>query len=131
MAIQNPSQIYQQNAVQTATPERLLVMLFDGAIRFMNLAKSHSEKKELDKAHNNLIKAQAIFSELMATLDMRYEIANQLLPLYEFCNRRLVDANLTKTIVPIDEVLELTQDLKQTWEEAAQIVKKSQGGLQW
>lgn len=124
MVLSNPSQIYQQNAVQTASPERLLIMLFDGAIRFMNLAKAKLEKKEIGEVHTNLVKAQAIFTELIATLDMRYEIAHQLLPLYEFCNNQLVEANVKKIKEPIDEVLQLTVDFKSTWEEAIQIARK-------
>jgi flagellar protein FliS len=126
MAINNPYQIYQQNAVQTASPERLLLMLYDGAIRFMNQAKAYLEKGELQQVHNNLIKAQDIIRELMVTLNMDYEISHQLLPLYDYYLRRLIEANLKKQAEPIDEVLAFMTDLRQTWEQAIRLVKSGQ-----
>lgn len=126
MAINSPNQIYQQNAVQTASPERLLLMLFDGAIRFMNQAKAFMEKHQLEQAHTNLVKAQGILTELKATLNMDYEISHQLLPIYDFCYRRLVEANLQKSAEPIDEVLGLMTDLRSTWEQAVRIAKSGQ-----
>jgi flagellar protein FliS len=126
MAMNNPYQIYQQNAVQTASPERLLLMLYDGAIRFMNQAKMYLEKGDLELVHSNLVKAQDIITELMVTLNMDYEISHQLLPLYEYYRHRLIEANTKKIAEPIDEVLGYMTELRQTWEQAIRLVKGGQ-----
>lgn len=126
MAFNNPYQAYQQNSVQTASPERLLLMLYDGAIRFMNQAKASLEKGDLAKVHTDLVKAQDVLTELMVTLNMDYEISHQLLPLYEYYRNRLIEANTKKAVEPIDEVLDFMTDLRQTWEQAIRLVKSGQ-----
>ncbi len=73
---------YKQNAVFTATPEELTLMLFEGAIKFMNIAKYSIEKRDIEKAHEALIRAQDIVIELSSTLNMEYEISNNLKRLY-------------------------------------------------
>lgn len=122
----NHNQIYQQNAVQTASPERLLLMLYDGAIRFMNKAKRSLEEGELELVHLNLVKAQDIITELMVTLNMDYKISHQLLPLYEYYRYRLIEANTKKIVEPIDEVLSNMIELRKTWEQAIRLVKGEQ-----
>lgn len=127
MALPHPYQAYQLNAVQTASPERLLLMLYDGCIRFLHLAKKALQENNLEQVHHNLIKAQNIISEWMATLNMDYEISHQLLPLYDYLRRRLIEANMQKKVEPIDEVLGIVTDLRATWEEAAKRAKQATG----
>lgn len=116
---------YKQNAVYTATPEELTLMLYDGCIKFMNMAKYHIEKGNVPKAHESLIRAQDIIYELRATLDDKYEISSNFRKLYDFVLDRLINANLRKEIKPIDEALEIMTGLRDTWKEAMKQVKKA------
>lgn len=115
---------YKQNTVYTATPEELTLMLYDGCIKFMNIAKYNIENKNIQKSHEALLRAQYIIMELRSTLDPSYQISNNLMSLYDFMRQRLIDANINKDIKPIEEVLELMTDLRDTWREAMKQVKK-------
>ena len=115
---------YKQNTVFSATPEELTLMLYDGAIKFMNISKYHIENNNVVKAHEALIRAQDIIIELNSSLNMEYEISKNLRGLYEFLLDRLVDANIYKKVEPIDEALEIVTEMRDTWKEAMQEVKK-------
>ncbi len=115
---------YKQNTVYTATPEELTLMLYDGCIKFMNIAKYNIENKNIQKSHEALLRAQDIIMELRSTLDPSYQISNNLMSLYDFMRQRLIDANINKDIKPIEEALELMTDLRDTWKEAMKQVKK-------
>lgn len=114
---------YKQNSVMTATPEELTLMLYDGAIKFMNIAKYAIENKEMEKVHVSLIRAQDIILELNYSLDMNYEISKELRNLYDFVLSKLVDANINKDIAPIDEALIIVNELKDTWKEVMKQIK--------
>ncbi|NLY76540.1 MAG: flagellar export chaperone FliS [Tissierellia bacterium] len=116
---------YKQNAVFTATPEELTLMLYDGCIKFMNMAKYHIENGNIQKSHESLIRAQNIIYELIGTLDYKYEIASNFRKLYDFVLSRLIDANLRKEVKPIEEALEIVTELRNTWKEAMSSVKKT------
>lgn len=112
-------QVYQQNQVFTASQEKLVTMLYDGALRFINLAKQGIEEKNLEKANENFIKAQRILAELMGNLDRSVgEVAENLFSLYEYMHRRLVEANVKKDGKIAQEVYELLKDLRDTWVQA-------------
>ena len=117
---------YQQNSVTTASPEKILIMLYDGAIQFLNKAKIAMQNKNIEDTHNNIIGAERIISEFMNTLDMELggEVAKNLYKLYEYLNYRLVQANIKKDITIVDEVLAHLKDLKQTWEQAIRIAAR-------
>lgn len=115
---------YKQNTVFSATPEELTLMLYDGAIKFMNIGKYHIENNNIIKAHEALIRAQDIIIELNSSLNMEYEISENLRGLYEFILNRLIDANIYKKIEPIDEALEIISEMRDTWKEAMLEVKK-------
>lgn len=110
----NPYQIYQQNTVQTSGPQ-LILMLYDGAIRFTRLAIEGIEQKDFGKTNTNLIKAQKIVHELSASLDFNYEISKNLAALYEYMMHQLIEANIRKDVGPAKEVLGHLMDLKATW----------------
>lgn len=116
---------YKQNTVFTATSEELTLMLFDGAIKFINIGKINIENKDTVKAHEALMRAQDIIIELNASLNMDYEISNNLRSIYNFIMERLVDGNIQKDTAPLDEALELLQELRSTWKEAIKEVKKA------
>ncbi len=116
---------YKQNTVFTATSEELTLMLYEGAIKFINIGKINIENKDTVKAHEALMRAQDIIIELNASLNMDYEISNNLRSIYDFIMERLVDGNIQKDIAPLDEALELLQELRDTWKEAMREVKKT------
>jgi flagellar secretion chaperone FliS len=117
---------YQQSAVTTASPEQILIMLYDGAIQFLNKAKKGIEERNIEEVHNNIMRAERIILEFINTLDMDLggEVAQNLLKLYKYLNRRLIQANIKKDIAILDEVLDHLKDLKQTWEQAIRIAAR-------
>lgn len=115
---------YKQNTVFTATPEELTLMLYDGGIKFMNIAKYNIENNQIEKAHQALIRAQDIIIELSSSLNMEYEISNNFKILYDFVMSNLIDANINKDIKPIEEALEIITEMRDTWKEVIREVKK-------
>lgn len=117
---------YQQTEIKTSSPEKLLIMLYDGAIQFLNKAKIGISNKNIEETHNNIIAAQKIISEFMNSLDLKIggEVAKNLYSLYEYLNYRLIQANIKKDIDMVDEVLNHLKDLKQTWEQAIKIASR-------
>ncbi len=113
----NAYQAYKQTQIETAAPEKLVLMLYNGALNKLKKAKSDIETSNLIEAHLNLIKVQDILLELMLSLDWSVggELPSRLHALYDFMYRRLVQANIKKEIKPIDEVLNLLTELKDTW----------------
>jgi flagellar protein FliS len=117
---------YKKNQIETATPEEILIMLYEGAIRFLILAKKAQTANDIEKYNKYLLKAQAIVREFMDSLDMELggEMATNLYRLYEYLHYRLVQANIKKDVAMIDEVLDHLRSLKSTWEEAIRIAKQ-------
>ncbi len=113
---------YRKTSVESAGPGRLLLMLFEGAIRSIDNAKKAIEEQDINTAHNQIIKVQSIILELISSLDMEYEISNQLFNLYEFIYYQLVLANTNKDLATLDEARDLLADFYLTWDEA---VKKA------
>lgn len=110
---------YQRMQTETATPGELIVMLYQGAIRFLNKSKEHFGQQDLEGAHANLVRAQNIVIELMSSLDLSTgPLAKNLFALYDFMYRRLVEANCKKDHAAIDEVLRLLRELLPAWEQA-------------
>lgn len=122
---------YQTSQIQTASPEKILIMLYDGAIQFLNKAKKELENKNIQEVHNNIIGAQKIVAEFMNTLDMEIggATAVNLYNLYEYMHFRLVQANMKKDVAMIDEVLIHLKDLKSTWEEAIKIAHREKSSV--
>ncbi len=119
----NAYQQYQMAQLETAPPERLLIMLYEGAIRFSNAARKGMEDRNHQMAHDNFLRVQAIITELMATLDMTQgEVAQNLFDLYEFMNKQLAKANMQKSIPLLDEIIAMLRDLHSAWVQAAKNV---------
>ncbi|AJK89312.1 MULTISPECIES: flagellar export chaperone FliS [Lysinibacillus] len=119
---------YKQNSVTTASPGELTLMLYNGCLKFLNKAKLAIQEKNIQEKNTNLIKAQAIISELMATLNMDIEISKQMLPLYEYMNHRLVEANIQNDVAVIEEVEGLVTEFRDTWKEVIRINRQQQFG---
>ena len=117
---------YMQNSVYTASKDRLLLMLYDGLVKFIKQGIAGLEEKNYEKANTNLIKAQNIISEFMATLDMQKggELANKLNLLYDYMRRRLIEANIKKNKEIAVEILGYAEKLKGAFDQAYIICKK-------
>lgn len=113
----NAAAVYQNSKIMTATPQELTLMLYDGAIKFCNLAIMAIEKKEIPKAHSNIVKAENIIREFRSTLDIKYPTAQDFDVMYEYINRRLVEANMKKDKEILEEVLVYIKDMRDTWKE--------------
>lgn len=99
-------------------------MLYEGAIRFIKQAKLALGEKDLIKTNELVIKAQDITSELMITLDRSVPISEQLLIMYEYLHRRLVEANVRKDVAILSEVQDFYMEFRNTWKEAMILAKK-------
>lgn len=118
-AYQQAFQQYRAVQAQTASPGHLVVMLYQGAITFGNRARTALLAGDYPAAHENLLRAQDIIAELLGTLDFEQgELAERLARLYEYIHRRLVEANVRKSVEPLDEVLCYLRDLRDAWQEA-------------
>lgn len=115
----NPYQKYKTAQYETASPEQLLLMLYDGAIKFARQARNELEEKNIEGANNKLKKTEDIINELMVSLNMDQggEVAKNLYNLYDYMNRRLIQANIRKEPEIVDEVIELLSSIKESWEE--------------
>lgn len=114
---------YQRMQVETASPEKILIMLYNGAINFLKKAKVAFEENNKVEAHNNIIAAEKIILEFMTTLDMDLggEMAKNLYALYDYLYNRLVESNMKNKPEIIDEVLEHLVKLRDTWNKAIEI----------
>ncbi len=117
--ISNPYAQYKENSVQTASPEKLILMLYDGAIKFLNQAKVAIDANNIQESNLYITKTQDVITELMIALNMDYEIAHNLYNLYDYFNRRLIEANIKKDPEILAEVLNHILELRETWAEAA------------
>lgn len=114
----NAVQAYKNASVQT-TPAKLLIMLYDGLIRALELAKTSIEQNDIQETNHQLKKAQDIVRELHASLKMEYEISKPLASLYDYFYRRLVEANVQKDSQPIVEILPMIEGLRESWYKAS------------
>jgi len=117
--LKNPLNAYREVSVRTATQGKLIVMLYDEAVKQMDTAIGllDSRTKQLDKVHNALIKTQDIVTELMAGLDFDRggEIARNLMSLYVFFNEKIREGNLKKDPEPLVQVRAFLADLRSAW----------------
>ncbi len=118
----NAYNAYKQNSVTTASPGELTLMLYNGCIKFIGHAKKAIAEKNIEQRNYNVQRAQAIIYELMSTLKMDIEISKQMLPLYEYMNSRLTDANIKNDSAILDEVEGLVTEFRDTWKE---VIKKT------
>ncbi len=114
---------YKENSVFTASPEELTLMLYNGLVKFIMRGIDSIDKRNIQEANTNIIKAQNIVSEFMNTLDMKYELSASLNAIYEYMLRRLIDANVAKDKAILEEVLGFAKVLRDTWEQAMRLAK--------
>ncbi|WP_022756147.1 flagellar export chaperone FliS [Butyrivibrio fibrisolvens] len=106
---------YKNNKVLSASGPELTLMLYDGAIRFLNIADVAIEKSDIQKAHDNIIKTEKIIEYLWNTLDMQYEVAKDFENMYSYISRRLIEANMTKDREIIAEVNKHMHAIRDNW----------------
>lgn len=127
MAMPNAYAQYNNNKIMMASPPELTLMLYDGAIKFMNIALMGIEQNDVQKAHTNIVKTQKIIDYLRETLDMKYPVAQDFENIYSYLDRRLVDANMTKNPEIVNEILEHLRSVRDNWKAVMEKVKKGQG----
>ena len=123
MTYNNAYAQYNNSKVLTASPAELTLMLYDGAIKFCNIAVMAVGQNDISKAHTNIVKAEKIIDYLRTTLDMRYEVSKDFERVYVYLQRRLVEANMSKDIVIIEEVRAHISSMRETWKEVMAINK--------
>ena len=117
MSFGNPYANYANTKIQTATPAQLTLMLYDGAIKFCNLAINAVEEGQIEMANTNIKKVEAIIAEFRATLNFKYPVAKDFDNVYEYLGRRLLEANLHKDKEILEEVLSHLRVMRETWTE--------------
>ena len=121
MALPNAYAQYKNSKVLTASPAELTLMLYEGAIKFCNIAIAAVEQKDIEKAHINIQKTQRIIEHFRLTLDMKYPVAKDFDRVYEYLGRRLTQANIKKDKEILEEVLEHLHSMRDTWKEVMRI----------
>ena len=113
----NAAKLYQQNSITTASPAKLTLMLYDGAIKFCNIALEGIEEKDIQKAHTNIMKVEDIIMELRVALDRKYPVWEDFEKVYDYIYRRLVEANMKKDPEILKEALKHIKTMRETWKE--------------
>lgn len=121
---QNPAQLYGNSKIQTASPAELTLMLYDGAIKFCNIALIAIENGDIQKANTNIIKAQSIILEFICTLDYKYKVAEDFARVFDYIHRRLVEANIKKDKEILEEALGYIREMRDTWKEVMKLARQ-------
>ena len=119
----NAARLYQGAAINTASPAELTLMLYNGAIKFCNLALIGMEEEDIMKAHNNLMKAQRIIRELQATLNFKYEVSKDFDLIYTRILNSLLAANIKKDTDKLNEALEDIRGIRDVWTQVMKVAK--------
>lgn len=122
--VNNAALAYGTRKVETATPAELTLMLYEGAIKFCNIAMSAIEKKDYEKANTNIQKARRIIVELQTTLDHKYKVAEDFDVIYDYIFRKLVQANVKKDTEILEEALVELRELRDAWKEIMRTAKQ-------
>jgi flagellar secretion chaperone FliS len=122
-AYSTAKEAYTSSSIMTATPEQLVVMLYDGAVRFLSQGAAAMRAGNREIEVNRLRRGEDIIDELNVSLDMSQgEIAQQLRSIYVFCKRHLLQARIDRSAEAIDEVVRLLSDLRESWQQIAATV---------
>jgi len=116
---------YKNQQILTAPPEQLTLLLYNGALRFLNESIQALEAGDLPKAHNANLRVQDIVREFMATLDMSYEISKNWAALYEYVVHCLIEGNIKKDIQQLHNARTILEEMRNTWQEAMKLAHQS------
>lgn len=125
MALPSAYEKYNNSKILTASPAELTLMLYEGAIKFCNIAIMGIENKDIEKAHNNIMKVQRIIEEFRSTLDRSYPVAEDFDRVYVYLLRRLLEANMKKDKEILEEVNMHLRSMRDTWKEVMRTSKGS------
>lgn len=117
----NPYAEYRNNQVNTASPAELTLMLYDGAIKFVNIASEAIDQKDIQKAHTNIVKTEKIIEELQNTLNTKYEVSKDFDNVYDYLLQRLLMANIKKDKDILAEVHDHLETMRDTWKEVMRL----------
>jgi len=120
-----PQDAYRRQDVLTASSADLIVMLYDALKKNIILGRRGIDKRDIMAAHRHLMKAQDIVTELISSLDMNYQISEELLTMYEFILRQLQDANIHKDKEPLEPVVEMVDSIRDAWKEVCSINRRT------
>lgn len=121
----NAFNVYKNNSVNYASKDQLLLMLVDGAVKFAKIAREALAEKDIKKSHENLVKVQDIFTELMVSLDQNAgDWAKEIYQVYDFIKTRLFEINLKKDDAMMEELIPVIESVRDTWHEAYEVSKK-------
>ncbi len=119
----NATAAYKDSKILTASPAELTLLLYEGAIKFGNLAVYAIENKDYSKANLNVIKAEKIITELRATLNHDYPVAESFERVYEHVYNRLVEGNIKKNVEILEEAIGYIREMRDTWKEVMRLTK--------
>lgn len=119
--VKNPYAAYNTNKILTASPAELTLMLYEGAIKFCNIAIMAVEQNDIEKAHNSIKKVEDIIVEFQCTLNHDYKVAEDFDNVYKYLKERLVEANLKKDKEILEEVLEHLRGMRDTWKQVMEL----------
>lgn len=117
---------YQSSVINSASPQELTLMLYNGLIKFLNFSILGIEEKSIEKTNNYILRSQDIIEEFIRTLDMNYEVSSGMSALYDYINNRLIEANIKKDKAIIEEVRGFAEDMRDTWAQAMKLAKQAQ-----
>lgn len=117
----NAASLYKNTSIQTASPEDLVLMLFEGAIKFSNRAIIGLEKNDYTVVNENLIKTQKIINELISSLNPQYPVSKEFEKVYRMIHSLLVEANVKKDVNLIEQALEYIREMRDTWKQVMEI----------
>ncbi len=123
MTYNNATAVYGNNKVASATPAELTLMLYEGAIKFCNIAKTGFENKDYEKINTNIQKARRIIVELQTTLNHDYPVAEDFDVIYTYIFNQMVQANVKKDEEILDDVIEQLRDIRNVWKEVMKTAK--------
>ncbi len=115
---------YKQQQILTAPPEQLTLLLYNGALRFLNESIQALEAKDLQKSHEANMRVQAIVREFMATLNMDMEISKNWLALYDYVEDCLIQGNIKKDLALLHNAKDILEDMRNTWYEAMKLAQQ-------
>lgn len=122
--VNNAAKAYGSRKVETASPAELTLMLYEGAIKFCNIAMGAIENKDYEKANTNIQKARNIIVELQSTLDHKYKVAEDFDVIYDYIFRKLVEANTKKDMDALEEALSQIRDMRDAWKEIMRLAQR-------
>ena len=112
---------YANNRIMTASPAELTLMLYEGAIKFNNIAIAAIKEHDIQRAHVNIVKAQNVIQYLQQTLDTKYEVSKDFDNIYDYLTRRLLEANVNKDVEILEEVNGHLRSVRDTWKEVMRL----------